>query len=112
MLWYSSFYLQYVAEEEKRQKRREKKRRYRERLKAKKSKIIEEAKSVPCTDCEGVFPPENLEFDHLRDKLFNIGSCRSMRQITVGKLLAEIEKCEVVCSPCHTLRERSRGRPR
>lgn len=112
MLSYSSFYLQWYAEEEKRQKKRDKKKRYRERLKAKKSKIIEEAKSVPCADCQQDFPPEKLEFDHLRDKLFNIGSCRSMRQITVGKLLAEIEKCEVVCGPCHTLRERARGRPR
>lgn len=109
---YRLFYPSYRIEAEKRRKRREKKRRYRENLKKKKSLIIEEAKSVPCTDCEGVFDPSELEFDHLRDKLFTIGSCRSMRNITISKLMLEIEKCEVVCTECHTMRERARGRPR
>jgi len=84
----------------------------RQKLKDKKNKIISEAKSVPCTDCGGVFPTEQLEFDHLRDKKFTIGGARSKRGIGIKKLLTEIAKCEVVCSECHIKRERARGRPR
>jgi hypothetical protein len=43
-----------------------------------------------------------LEFDHLRDKRFSIGqdiSRRSWRSI-----LAEMEKCEVVCANCRRRR--------
>jgi len=57
--------------------------------------------SHPCTDC-GEGDPLVLEFDHLGGKLFNIGEalpCRSWASI-----LAEIEKCEVVCANCHRRR--------
>ena len=61
----------------------------------------------PCVDC-GEGDPVVLEFDHLRDKRFSIGQelvRRSWRSI-----LAEIEKCEVVCANCHRRRTaRRRG---
>ena len=43
-----------------------------------------------------------LEFDHLRDKRFNIGAALPYRNW--AELLAEIEKCEVVCANCHRRR--------
>jgi hypothetical protein len=43
-----------------------------------------------------------LEFDHLRDKLFSIGNKLSSR--SWKSILAEIEKCDVVCANCHRRR--------
>lgn len=55
----------------------------------------------PCVDC-GESDPLVLEFDHLRDKTFNIA--RAMPDRGWDSILAEIEKCEVVCANCHRRR--------
>jgi hypothetical protein len=61
----------------------------------------------PCADC-GEADPVVLEFDHLRDKLFSIGQELTRRRWS--SILAEIEKCEVVCANCHRRRTaRRRG---
>ncbi len=60
----------------------------------------------PCVDC-GETDPIVLEFDHLRDKEFDVGTFVSCRWEAV---LAEIEKCEVVCANCHR-RRTARRRP-
>lgn len=65
-------------------------------------------KSVPCQDCEGEYPTYVMDLDHRDpnekcgniDKFINLGSWK--------KLLAEIEKCDVVCANCH--RERTWGK--
>jgi 5-methylcytosine-specific restriction endonuclease McrA len=69
--------------------------------------LLDYFKSHPCTDC-GESDPVVLEFDHLRDKEFEIASGIHYR--AWRKVLAEIEKCEVVCSNCHRRRTaRRRG---
>jgi hypothetical protein len=62
------------------------------------SHIFEYLRLHPCERC-GEANPVVLEFDHLRDKL---------REVTViaafggwADLLAEIEKCRVLCANCH-----------
>lgn len=60
----------------------------------------------PCSDC-GERDPIVLEFDHLRDKEFNIAS--KLTHMAWPKVLAEIEKCEVVCANCHRRRTQSRN---
>ena len=61
----------------------------------------------PCMDC-GETDPVVLEFDHLRDKSFNIGQDLARR--AWKSVLDEIEKCEVVCANCHRRRTaRRRG---
>lgn len=60
----------------------------------------------PCVDC-GEGDPIVLEFDHLRDKKFGIG--KGMRDRPWKDVLAEIEKCEVVCANCHRRRTNRRG---
>lgn len=62
----------------------------------------------PCTDCGGTFPPEAMDFDHVRGvKLFTIAQAVT-RQISWKKFLAEAEKCDLVCATCHRIRTRSR----
>lgn len=55
-----------------------------------------------CVDCN-----ENnivvLEFDHLKNKEFNI-STMIHRRFSILRIKKEIEKCEVVCANCHRIR--------
>ncbi|HEV2755722.1 MAG TPA: hypothetical protein VG318_08090 [Actinomycetota bacterium] len=66
----------------------------------------------PCTDC-GETDPVVLEFDHLRDKRFNIGP--KLATHAWEDILDEIAKCDVVCANCHrrrTARRRGSNRAR
>jgi hypothetical protein len=63
--------------------------------------LIEFFRTHPCVDC-GETDPLVLEFDHLRDKHFNIGKQFSSR--SWQKILEEMEKCDVVCANCHRRR--------
>lgn len=67
--------------------------------------IICKAKDVPCKDCGQRYPSYVMDFDHLHDKKFVIGSYTF---VTVEALLEEIAKCDVVCANCH--RERTHRR--
>ena len=58
-----------------------------------------------CVDC-GEKDPVVLEFDHLRDKLFDIG--QALTRKSWQSILDEIEKCEVVCANCHRRRTAQR----
>lgn len=66
----------------------------------------------PCVDC-GESDVVVLDFDHLRDKSFDLS--RGIRDMGWGAVLKEIEKCDVVCGNCHrrrTARRRNFGRYR
>jgi len=67
--------------------------------------LIEYFASHPCLDC-GEGDPVVLEFDHVRDKEFDIGHALPYRNWQ--RILDEIEKCEVVCRNCHRRRESRR----
>lgn len=58
-------------------------------------------KTKSCVDC-GNDDWRVLEFDHQRDKSFNI--CEKKGQRTLKSLMSEIEKCEIVCANCHRIR--------
>jgi hypothetical protein len=64
--------------------------------------VHEYLRSHPCIDC-GETDIVVLEFDHLRDKKFGISD-----MINAGmrwpRILAEIEKCDVVCANDHRRR--------
>ena len=69
--------------------------------------LIEYYKDHQCVDC-GEGDPLVLEFDHLGDKEFEVGTGLAARNWE--SILAEIAKCEVVCSNCHRRRTfRRRG---
>ena len=68
--------------------------------------ILEYLATHPCTDC-GESDILVLEFDHLRDKEFDIGyGIRNRKWASVWK---EIQKCEVVCVNCHKRRTARRA---
>jgi hypothetical protein len=61
---------------------------------------------VGCQDCGYRERAEALEFDHRPGtvKLFGIAD----RMTTLAKLIAEAEKCDVVCANCHAIRTADR----
>lgn len=65
--------------------------------------MIDDAKSVPCTDCGVQYPPYVMQFDHLdpQKKLKGVGQLVSHSEDAIR---AEIAKCEVVCANCHAER--------
>lgn len=62
--------------------------------------IIAYLKLHPCIDCKEK-DIEVLEFDHQRDKLFNVAEFRGH---SIENLQKEIDKCVVVCANCHRRR--------
>lgn len=72
--------------------------------------LINEKKNKPCHDCKHTFPPCVMDFDHLNGDE-KIGSIAEMRihGYSMAKILAEIEKCEVICSNCHRIRTYNRS---
>ena len=72
-------------------------------------KWLNELKDKPCVDCGGVFPPEAMDFDHVRgEKVSGIGFMWSWKR---EKVLAEMGKCDLVCANCHRERTISRDFP-
>ncbi len=85
--------------------RTEKMRGYRKKHHQKKRAWLDAIKGVPCADCGGSFPPECMDFDHLRGKKYEIGgnSSRSFESLTV-----EISKCDIICANCYRIRTKHR----
>lgn len=65
------------------------------------SLLVDFLRRHPCVDC-GETDPLVLEFDHQKDKCFEIA--RGVREKSWAHVLREIEKCEVVCANCHRRR--------
>lgn len=64
--------------------------------------IADYLKANPCVDC-GEDDLLVLQFDHLRDKSFNISSIIGVKkkQVSLKILKEEIAKCQVLCGNCH-----------
>jgi len=71
--------------------------------------FVDEIKDAPCVDCGGRFPPYVMQFDHLPgfEKVASISNLVKNMASRV-RILAEIEKCELVCANCHAMRTRAR----
>ena len=82
---------------------------YQRPIDQRKTQVIADYKLAKgCTDCGYCAHPSALDFDHLpgTEKLFNIGS--NVANLTLDRIWAEIDKCEVVCRNCHAIRTDSR----
>jgi hypothetical protein len=65
--------------------------------------ILDQLRSVPCADCGGRFAQCSMDFDH-RDPSMKIKSVSRMIFGSIDRMLAEVEKCDIVCANCHRLR--------
>lgn len=66
--------------------------------------IVEYLQSHPCPCGEANIL--TLQFDHLRDKEFEI-SMALIKGYALSKLKSEIEKCQVLCANCHSIKSAS-----
>lgn len=60
--------------------------------------------SSPCVDCNTLYPYYVMHFDHLDsttkvDKISNL-----IKNKGVQSALEEVEKCDLVCANCHSIR--------
>ena len=67
--------------------------------------FLREVRRRPCADCGGVFSPWVMDFDHRdpAEKSFTLTSGRAML-MSRPRLMAEIDKCDIVCANCHAAR--------
>lgn len=66
-----------------------------------KRQILRDLKSTPCVDCGGVFHYSQMDFDHLGEKLAPVSR---LTGVSLGDMLLEVGKCELVCANCHRIR--------
>ena len=83
---------------------------YRERSRSsnkQRKELLNKLKQVPCSDCNTIYPPYVMDFDHVRgEKIGNLSHLILHRGINV--VLEEVTKCDIVCSNCHRIREHKR----
>lgn len=73
------------------------------------ARMIDKLKAVACADCDYLFPPVCMDFDHLPGAGKLAGISKMVRTgWPEAKILLEVKKCEVVCSNCHRLRTMKR----
>ena len=70
--------------------------------------LLNQLKNAPCADCKQNFPQCVMDFDHARGK--KLRNVSRMIDGPLDQLLAEIEKCDLVCSNCHRVRTFNRRR--
>lgn len=106
-----------LSPEERKAKRRGEWHRYGKRIAARrvqeKRTLVRELKKAPCVDCNGVFPTDVMEYDHLRDKVRDVSKLAGSSRCGVKQVLDEIAKCDLVCANCHRIRSlrRRQGLP-
>jgi hypothetical protein len=69
------------------------------------AKLLAELRAVPCFDCRRTFPYFVMQFDHRdsREKKYVVS--QMVGRTGTETILAEVEKCDIVCANCH--RERT-----
>lgn len=82
------------------------------RSRSKKREWLNSLKDAPCEDCGHQFPPECMDWDHVRGrKLFCVGYADT-QHISRERVIREIAKCDLVCANCHRIRTTRRARAR
>jgi len=70
--------------------------------------LLRELRRVPCTDCGRRFPPCAMDFDHREPGTKAFWILQRAGSVSVARLTAELDKCDIVCANCH--RERTHVR--
>lgn len=80
------------------------KERYVQQAIARREALLEEVrqiKSVPCMDCENEYAPWVMQFDHRDGTSKEANVSWLVNNASRARLMAEIEKCDIVCANCH-----------
>ena len=64
--------------------------------------MIRSFRDKPCMDCGKKYKHYVMEFDHIRGE--KVEEITRMKIRSVGRILEEIDKCDVVCANCHKVR--------
>ena len=65
--------------------------------------MLNDIRDVPCADCGRRFPPCIMQFDH-RDPTTKAHGVTRMLMRARSVILAEVAKCDIVCTNCHRIR--------
>lgn len=71
-------------------------------------RLLAELRALPCLHCGGTFPYYVMQFDHREANTKRYVVSRMPGRAGLETILAEVAKCDVVCSNCH--RERTHRR--
>jgi hypothetical protein len=66
--------------------------------------VLDQLRSVPCTDCGETFAPCATDFDHRDGTSKGAAVTRMIGRASLERILAEAAKCAIVCANCHRLR--------
>lgn len=68
--------------------------------------MMDVRRAVPCMDCGGSFASCAMDFDHRPglDKVNHVSHLALMAKTHPVALVAEMDKCDVVCANCHRVR--------
>jgi formate-dependent nitrite reductase cytochrome c552 subunit len=67
-------------------------------------RLLNDLRSVPCSDCNRQFAAHVMEFDH-RDPSIKVASVSSLiGRAGEARIRQEASKCDVVCTNCHRMR--------
>lgn len=80
--------------------------RFRKEARARNRAYVEILKQAPCAECSRHFPPQAMDFDHVRGR--KVADVSRMMEKPFHQLVAEVAKCEVVCAACHRIRTKRR----
>jgi len=73
--------------------------------------VVVRGKQKPCADCGNEYQHYVMDYDHVRGtKDFNLAEAAQLG-VSLKRIVAEIEKCDVVCSNCHRERTFSTKQP-
>ena len=83
----------------------------RKRRKEIEAPVIRQLKSNPCMDCGKSFPYYVMDFDHRPDEKKSFEIAKSLYRYGLERVLAEINKCDLLCANCHRIRTHKRQFP-
>lgn len=68
------------------------------------TKVLDDLRARPCTDCGLGFPVYVMEFDHRDPSQKRYLVSQMPGRVKLATLMEEIAKCDVVCANCHRVR--------
>lgn len=88
----------------------------RQRAREKKASLARRAlvyalKAAPCLDCGRTYPHYVMDFDHRPGELKTLSVSALMMRGSLDDVMAEVARCDLVCSNCHRERTWRRRRP-